>query len=172
MLVRNFVKRNKTKLDAIISAMYCVLWHADLQYFCADLKLSGSANDQLLEIQEQHPKYFSSDVISTEQVLRLLEKVIQHGGGKASPTEAAAESSSKAATAAPASTSNDRAESSLKATSAPSNDPQEISASFDDDFDDSFDGSSVAYFSCLCPLACYERADKKYYDLCCMTYGF
>ena len=162
MLVRNFVKRNEKKLDNIISAMSCVLWHADLQYFCADIKLLGSANDQLLEIQEQHPKYFSSDVISTEQVLRLLEKVIQHGGGKASPTEAAAEPSSKAVAAAPASTSNDRAESSLKATSAPpSNDPQEISASFDDSFDDSFDGSSVAYFSCLCPPVCYERTDKN-----------
>ena len=158
MLVRNFVKRNEKKLDNIISAMSCVLWHADLQYFCADIKLLGSANDQLLEIQKQHPKYFSSDVISTEQVLRLLEKVNQHTGGKSSPSS----SKAAAAAAAPASTSNDRAESSLKATSAPpSNDPQEISASFDDSFDDSFDGSSVAYFSCLCPPVCYERTDKN-----------
>ena len=107
-----------------------------MQYFCADLNNLSSAEDQLSEIQKEHPKYFSSDVISTKQVLRLLEKVIERGGGKSSPTASSAKSAKDLPSKPEASKSSSKA-----AAPESASDNLEVSADFDDSFSDSFDGS-------------------------------
>ena len=121
-----------------------------MQYFFADLKLSGSTDDQLKEMKKQHPKFFSPDVINTKQVLRLLEKVNQHGGQKSSSEDSSSKAVPESSSSEAAPESKAEPESSSKAApaapkaAAPKSKSYDIDSSenFDDSFDDSFDAST------------------------------
>ena len=52
--------------------------YEDLQHSCLLLNPAVSAEDELSAIQKQFPKFFSATVVSTKQLLRLLQMVHQH----------------------------------------------------------------------------------------------
>ena len=75
-----------------------IICRQDLQRFSVNLNPSASAQDQLRNLQNLFPNYFSPERISAQQLLRLLQQVNLRGGRQSPLAPAAPATSSAPAT--------------------------------------------------------------------------